>query len=120
MNFSTMKMLLSEVGPKRITKDYNYDAVCDNIEQINILLRKPVFKVVEEDGIKLYRADGNYMYNKYYSHLTSDAKMLSNIKTEYVKKIKRYTDYLSEYYTSVYGEPFNEDGKPTTWYRIYR
>ena len=34
MNFERMKMLLSEIGPKRITKDYDYVRACDDMEQI--------------------------------------------------------------------------------------
>ena len=37
MNFETMKMLLSEVGPKRIIKDYDYMRACDDMEEINLL-----------------------------------------------------------------------------------
>ena len=120
MNFETMKMLLSEVGPKRITKDYDYALACDDMEQINLLLRKRVFKVIEENGIKIYRAETQYLYNKYYTHLASDPKLQTKIKNEYLKKIQRYSNYLSEYYEVVYGEPFNADGSPSTWYKLYR
>ena len=47
MNFETMKMLLSEVGPARLTKDYDYALACDDMEQINLLLRRRVFQIVE-------------------------------------------------------------------------
>ena len=114
-----MKRLLSELGPKRLTKYYDYDAACDDIEQINTLLRRPLFKVVAEDGIKVYRADVIYTYNKCYSHLASDTKIQSKIKAESVKIIRRYMNYLYEYCTSIYGEPFTEGGI-ATWYRMYR
>ena len=33
MNFETMKMLLSDVRPKRITKDSEYMSACDDMEK---------------------------------------------------------------------------------------
>ena len=118
MNFETMKMLLSEVGPARITKAYDYALACDDMEQINLLLRKRVFQIVEGDGLKLYRVDIQYLYNKYYTHLTANPKLLPKLKNEFHKKVKRYKDYLYDYYTSVYGEYRTENGM-SDWYRLY-
>ena len=120
MNFEQMKMSLSEIGPARLTKDYDYENACDDMEQINLLLRKRVFKTIEQDGLKIYRADVTYNYNKYYRHLTSNPKLLTKTSNEFAKKVKRYSGYLYEYYSSVYGEPFNADGSPTTWYKLFR
>ncbi len=118
MNFETMKMLLGEVGPARLTKDYDYALACDDMEQINLLLRKRVFQIVEGYGLRLYRVDINYLYNKFYMHLTNNPKLLPKLKNEFHKKVKRYKDYLSGYYTSVYGEYYNENGI-SDWYRLY-
>ena len=118
MNLNTLKMLLSEVGPLRLTVKYDYTSACDDMEQINLLLKRKVFKVVEGDGLKIYRAEVHYLYNDYYKHLTSDPKVLSIIKKMFKTKIKRYTDYLSEYYTVVHGEPFI-DGKRSKWYDLF-
>ncbi len=107
MNFETMKMSLNEIGPARLTKDYDYGKACDDMEQINLLMRKQVFKFVQLDGIKIYRADVTYNYNKYYMHMTTNPKLLTKTSNEFAKKIKRYNGYLYDYYSSVYGESFN-------------
>ena len=118
MNFNTLKMLLSEVGPARLTVKYDYESACDDMEQINLLIKRKVFKTVEGDGLKIYRADVHYLYKDFYKHLSSDPKLVSLIKKVFMTKIKRYTDYLSEHYTEKYGEPFI-DGKRSTWYDLY-
>ena len=120
MSFKSLKMLLSKVGPKRLTKDFDYALACDDMEQINMLLRKRVFKIVEEAGMKVYRADVQHNYNKYYTHLTADPKLQTKTKNEYLKIVKRYSGYLHEYYTSVYGDQCNVDGSPSTWYKLSR
>ena len=106
MNFETMKMLLSEVGLKRFTKakDYDYTRACDDMEEINVLLRKQVFRIVERDGLQLYCIHISCMGREFYSHLTSDPKLLTKIKNEFSKKIYRYKEYLEEYYTSIHGK----------------
>ena len=114
-----MKMLLSEVGPKRLTKDYDYELACRDMEQINTLLRKRVFKIVEEDGVEVYHADVQHKYNKYYTHLTTDPKLLTKTKNEYLKIVQRYSRYLYDYY-SAREEPFNADGSLSTWYKLCR
>ena len=118
MNFNTLKMLLSEVGPARLTKKYDYESACEDMEQINLLLRRRAFRIRESDGLKIYTYDTLYGCNKFYKHFNCDAKLIPMIKKIFMAKIKRYTDWLSEYYTEIYGEPFI-DGKRTTWYKLY-
>ena len=104
MNFETMKMLLSEVRPKRITKDSDYKSACNDMEEINLLLRKQVFRIVEIDGLQLYCVHISYSGRGFYSHLTSDPKLLTKIKNEFSEKIYRYHEYLEDYYTSIHGK----------------
>ena len=118
MNFETMKMLLSEVGPKKITKDYDYSRACDDMEEMNLLLRKRVFRIVERDGLQLYRVHIDYLNTHFYTHLTSDPKLLTKIKNEFRKKVQRYPDYLEDYYTSIYGEKRTNNGL-SDWYKCY-
>jgi hypothetical protein len=104
MNFETMKMLLSEVRPKRITNDYDYTRACVDMEEINLLLRKQVFRIVEKDGLQLYCVHLFYSSREFYSHLSSNPKLLTKIKNLFNKKIYRYQEYLEEYYTSIHGK----------------
>ena len=85
-----------------------------------MLLKKRVFKIVEENGTKKYHADVQHNCNKYYTHLTADPKLHAKTKNEYLKIVQRYSRYLYDFYSSVYGEQFNDDGSPTTWYKLYR
>ena len=118
MNFETMKMLLSEVGPKRITKDSDYMSACNDMEKINLLLRKQVFRIVERDGLQLYRVHISYSSRAFYSHLTSDPKLLIKIKNEFSKKIHGYREYLEDYYTSIHGDKRTDNGF-SAWYLLY-
>ena len=118
MNFETMKMLLSEVRPKRITKDSDYMSACNDMEEINLLLRKQVFRIVESDGLQLYRVHILYSSRGFYSHLTSDPKLLTKIKNLFNKKIYRYQEYLEDYYTSIHGNKRTNTGF-SAWYQLY-
>ena len=46
MNFETMKMLLGEIRPRIITKECDYMKACDDMEEINLLSRKKLFRIV--------------------------------------------------------------------------
>ena len=119
MNLNTFETLLKDIGPIKLTKNYDYIAACNDMEQMNLLLRRRVFIINEGEGLQIYRAHVLYTYNKFYEHISSNPKVVSKIKNMCMAKIKRYTDYLSGYYTEHYGEPFNGDGKRSNWHALY-
>ena len=104
MNSQAIKMILNGIAPKRLTKKYNYNEACEDIEQINRLLNKEVFSIVEINNVKMYCRDIEFLYNKYYEHLTTDSVEIPRIKKEFRKIIQRYYNYLCDYYLELYGE----------------
>ena len=119
MNSNTINLILNDIGPAKLSNSYDYNQACEDMHRINLLLKRNVFQLVEEDDLKIYHADVHYTYNKFYKHLTTDVKDLPKIKQVFMKKIKRYTDYLSGYYNATYGDIYNEDCKMSNWYRLY-
>ena len=119
MNSNTINLILNDIGPAKLSNSYDYNQACEDMHRINLLLKRNVFQLVEEDDLKIYHVDVHYLYNKFYKHLTTDVKDLPKIKQVFKKKIKRYADYLEGYYICTYGDYRNEDGKESNWYRLH-
>ena len=118
MNIITFETLFKDIGPKQLTKNYDYNAACNDMEQMNLLLKRKVFIINECDGLQIYRSHVHYSYNKFYEHISSNPKVVSKIKKICMSKIQRYMNYLDGYYTEHYGEPFL-DCKKSPWYALY-
>ena len=119
MNSNTFETMLKDIGPVKLTKNYDYNAACNDMEQMNLLLRRSVFIINEGEGLQIYRSHLLYSYNKFYEHLSPNPKVISKIKKMCMSKIQRYMNYLDGYYTEHYGEPFLGDGKRNIWYILY-
>lgn len=104
MNAQSMKMISNDIAPKKLTQKYNYNKACEDIEQINGLLNKEVFKIIEINSVRMYCRDIEFLYNEYYEHLTTDSVEIPKIKKEFRKIISRYYNYLHDYYLELYGE----------------
>ena len=88
---------------------------CDDMEEIKLLLRKKVFRIVEKDGLQLYCVHRSCSGRHFYSRLTSDPKLLTKLKNEFSKKSHRYHEYLEDYYTSIHGKQ-RTDNVFRAWY----
>ena len=113
MDSNTIKLFLSEVGPKRLTQKYDYIKACEDLHKINAIMQKEFFRTVSFNGNvfykihydrKSFRGEGiPYTNRKFYEHLSSNGKEHME-KIYSLTKIHKYSDYLYNYYEAEFGE----------------